>query len=83
VGGDLWGANGGGITPVGGGVTGQAGWDERVGATVSDGQTAGNFQLNSTQRGQPMIPLQQQTSNAALSCGSFDDALPTGGSNQG
>lgn len=86
LGGDLWGANGGGITPVGGGVTGQTGWDERVAATVSDGQTAANYQVNpipQNNKGAPMQPVQQQTSNGALSRGSFDDALPSGGSNQG
>lgn len=43
-GGDLWGANGGGITPVGGGVTGQTGYDKPVAVTLSDAETQTNYQ---------------------------------------
>lgn len=42
IGGSLWGANGGGITPIGGGVSGQTGWDAPVAQTASDGETATN-----------------------------------------
>jgi hypothetical protein len=86
MGGDVWGAYGGGATPVGNGVTGVQGWDERVAATVPDGQTAANYQLNpipQNNRGAPMQPVQQQVSSGAVSQLSFDDALPSGGSNQG
>jgi hypothetical protein len=83
LGGDRWGANGGGITPIGGGVSGVSGWDERVAATVSDGQTPANYQLNPANRGAPMQPLQQQVSIGAESQLGLDDALPLGGSNQG
>lgn len=44
--GDRWGANGGGITPVGGGVTGQTGYDKSVAVTLSDGETATNYETN-------------------------------------
>jgi hypothetical protein len=38
-GGDLWGANGGAITPVGGGVAGQTGWIVPLKANASDGES--------------------------------------------
>jgi hypothetical protein len=82
-GGDVWGAYGGGATPIGNGVTGTQGWDERVAATVPDGQTAANYQINPNARGAPQQPLQQQVSIGAESQLGFDDALPSGGSNQG
>lgn len=86
IGGDRWGANGGGITPIGNGVTGPSGWDERVAATASDGQTAENLELNPiplTARGAPTQSVKSQSSNGSLSQQSLDDALPGGGSNTG
>lgn len=38
-GGSLWGANGGGITPVGGGISGPAGWTPTLKANASDGES--------------------------------------------
>jgi hypothetical protein len=85
-GGDLWGAYGGGITPVGGGVTGDQGWDAPIAKTLSDGETATNFELNPvplSSAGAPTQSVKSQVSDGALSERSFDDALPTGGSNAG
>jgi hypothetical protein len=85
LGGDLWGANGGGITPIGGGVTGQTGWDERIAPAQVRGLTAGNLELSPipvNAKGAPTQSVVTQESNATLSGGSFDDALPTGGANQ-
>jgi hypothetical protein len=39
IGGSLWGANGGGITPIGGGVAGQTGWVVPLKANTSDGES--------------------------------------------
>ena len=47
LGGDVWGANGGGATAIGGGVAGQAGWDERIAPAQSRGQTAANYEITS------------------------------------
>jgi hypothetical protein len=85
-GGDKWGANGGGITPVGNGVTGPTGWDERVKAAQSNGATAANYEQSPipiTVKGAPTQSVLTQQSNAALAGTSFDDALAAGGSNQG
>jgi hypothetical protein len=76
MGGDTWGAYGGGATPIGNGVTGVAGWDERIAATVPDGQTAANYQV-------PTQSVLSQVSTGALSELSYDDALPGGGSHAG
>lgn len=86
IGGDKWGANGGGIVPIGNGVTGTKGWDERVAATISDGQTCGNLEqapIPLTNKGAPTLSVQTQLSKAALAQTSFDDALLTAGSFQG
>jgi hypothetical protein len=85
-GGDIWGANGGSATPIGNGVTGVKGWDERIAATISDGQTAANLEVQPIPvkaKGAPTQSVQSQTSNGSLSQQSFDDALPAGGSNAG
>lgn len=86
IGGDLWGANGGGITPVGGGVTGQTGWDERVAPAQSNAATAANYEQSPipvTVKGAPTQSVLTKQANAALAGTSFDDALAAGGSNQG
>lgn len=84
--GDQWGANGGGATPIGGGVSGQTGWDERVAPAQSRAQTAENYQQSPiplTNRGAPTQSVLTKQANAALSTTSLDDALAAGGSNQG
>jgi hypothetical protein len=86
LGGDLWGANGGGITAIGNGVTGQTGWDERVAPAQNRGLTAGNYEVSPipvNAKGAPTQSVKTQESNGALSELSLDDALPSGGSNQG
>ena len=86
VGGDLWGANGGAITPVGGGVTGQTGWDERVAPAQSNGQTAANYELSPIPikaKGAPTQSVLTQRSAAQLAGTALDSALAAGGSNQG
>jgi hypothetical protein len=85
-GGDKWGANGGGITPIGGGASGQTGWDERVAPAQVRGQTAENYEQSPipvTVKGAPTQSVLTQQSNAALGGLSKDSALAAGGSNQG
>lgn len=85
-GGDIWGANGGGDVAIGGGVSGVAGWDERLAATISDGQTCANYEQSPIPvpaKGAPTQSVLTQTSQGALSRGSFDDTLFSGGSTQG
>ena len=77
MGGDLWGANGGGITPVGGGATDQTGYVKPIAATASDGDTATNY-LPGTPR--PVLALEN---SAALSGQTQDSTLASGGSNAG
>lgn len=84
--GDMWGANGGAATPIGGGVSGQTGWDERVAPAQGRGQTAGNYQQSPipvTNQGAPTQSVGTQQSVAVILGSSLDDALTGGGSNQG
>lgn len=86
VGGDLWGANGGGITPVGGGVAGQTGWDERVAPAQSNGQTAANYEQSPIPikaKGAPTQSVLTQQAAARILGTAKDSALLAGGSNQG
>lgn len=86
VGGDRWGANGGDINPVGGGVTGQTGWDERVAPAQSNGQTAANYEQNPIPikaKGAPTQSVLTQQAAAQLLGTAKDSALLAGGSNQG
>jgi hypothetical protein len=76
-GGDRWGANGGGIAPVGGGATDQTGYVKSVAAQVSDGELAANLQI-----GTPNLNVKGQESRAALS-GQTNPNTLTPGSNQG
>lgn len=85
-GGNKWGANGGGIGPIGGGVAGQTGWDERVAPAQSRAQTAENYQLSPipvSNKGAPMLTALTQQGTAALAGTSVDGNLAAGGSNQG
>jgi len=68
-GGDKWGANGGDINPVGVG--------QPVGATLSYGETAANYQL-----GQSQTVLGNE-STGVLNRQTLDSALPAGGRNAG
>lgn len=71
VGGDLWGANGGGIAPMGG--------SKPIAATLSDGETANNYQPPAS----PPQPLGCNESNASLSAQTLDSSIGSGGANQG
>ena len=86
MGGDKWGANGGDINPIGGGVTGVQGWDERIKVTQSDGQRTTTYEVNPipvNSVGAPTQSVLSQVSTGALSELSYDDALPGGGSHAG
>jgi hypothetical protein len=80
MGGDVWGANGGGSVPVGGGATDQTGYVKPIAATLCDGETATNY-IQSTMKTFPSVISQE--SNAALSAQTQDSALTIGGSNVG
>lgn len=67
-GGDRWGAFGGGITPVGVG--------KPLAATLSDGETANNYQ-------DPAQSLGEQVSRGVQDRNALDTSIPGGGSNQG
>jgi|HubBroStandDraft_4_1064222.scaffolds.fasta_scaffold41948_8 hypothetical protein len=69
IGGSLWGANGGGITPVGVGKT--------IMGTLSDGETAANYQAS------PPASINASEANTALSGQTLDSAIPSGNSNSG
>lgn len=77
MGGDVWGANGGGAVPIGGGVAGASGYTYPVAMTIADGQTAANYLP-----GTPST-VKAQESNAALSGQTLDTSLASGGSNAG
>jgi hypothetical protein len=76
MGGDVWGAFGGGAVPIGGGVSGQTGFGKPISATLSDGETATNYL-----QGTPSVKALE--SNTALSGQTLDSALASGGSNAG
>jgi len=76
-GGDQWGANGGGITPVGGGITGQKGYDRPIAVTVSDCERASNYIVS------PNVAVVGAEGNATLSAQTIDSALPQGDSTLG
>lgn len=84
--GDQWGANGGDATPIGGGVSGQTGWDERVAPAQGRALTAANYEQSPipvTAKGAPTQSVLTQQANAALGGLTLDDTLAAGGSNQG
>jgi hypothetical protein len=81
MGGDTWGANGGGAVAVGGGATDQTGYVKPIAITPSDCETQTNYipsMLSAVPR--TVIGLE---SNAALSGQTPDSALAAGGSNAG
>jgi hypothetical protein len=77
VGGDVWGANGGGVTPVGGGVSGQTGYNKPVAITAADGETATNYIVTANS------PVLGQENIGALSGQTADSSLAAGSSNSG
>jgi hypothetical protein len=79
MGGDRWGANGGGITPIGNGVSGQTGWNSPVAQTLSDGETATTYITAPL----PNASAKQQESICALLGLTADTSLPSGNSNMG
>ena len=81
MGGDTWGANGGGAVAVGGGATGQTGYVKPVAITPSDCETATNY-IPSVLRAQIPTVLGQEN-NAILSGQTLDSSLASGGSNAG
>lgn len=84
--GDQWGANGGDSTPIGGGVTGQSGWDERVAPAQGRAMTAANYEqspIPTTALGAPTQSVLTQQARSALSALARDDSLLANGSNQG
>jgi hypothetical protein len=78
-GGDVWGAFGGGVTPING--------CPPVLALASRCQAPTNFELTGTQTGRTINPNQRtiggELSTGVLSTLTTDDALPEGGSNAG
>ena len=70
MGGDRWGANGGGITPIGNGVGGQTGWNSPVAQTLSDGETATTYITT---------PLPNASANVAIMCVSDESGSSAGG----
>lgn len=86
IGGDRWGANGGGITPIGGGISGQGGWDERIAIASGDGQLAANYETSPiplTVKGAPTLTVMEQQSNTTVLGSAPADSLPGGGANKG
>jgi hypothetical protein len=82
-GGDKWGANGGGITPIGGGVTGQAGWDTPEDNALTTGQTQTNYLVSGTAPRTATRSILSDASRGVLPLGSADSSLPANGSNAG
>lgn len=77
MGGDVWGANGGGAVPIGGGVAGVNGYTYPVAVTASDGQTATNYIPSAAK------PVLAQEANTTLPGQTLDTSLASGGSNAG
>jgi hypothetical protein len=77
VGGDQWGANGGGITPIGGGVAGQDGWSPPLKVTLSDAQRQASYQDNE------FNSVMQEASDTQITLQEPDGILPFGNSTSG
>jgi hypothetical protein len=84
-GGDLWGANGGGITAIGGGATDQTGFVKPAVITPSSCETASNFldsaPLGTVNRPTPGTRLGQMNSDALS--GQTQEPLSSVGNNAG
>ncbi len=86
MGGDVWGANGGGAIAVGGGATDQTGYVKPVAITPSDCETATNYIPSAaplTMKGPVIGTVLGQQNNDMLSGQTQDSALASGGSNAG
>jgi hypothetical protein len=79
IGGDVWGALGGGVTPIGGGVCGQQGYDRPIAVTVSDGERAANYIVTPA----PASTVKGGESDTSLPGSTPDSSLPAGNSNAG
>lgn len=79
-GGDKWGANGGGITAIGNGTSGQSGWSESVLAAQSDGELASNYIVTDVR--QPKS-VQSTEANTTLAHGFPAAQLPQTNANLG
>lgn len=73
-----WGANGGGITPIGGGNSGQTGWDTPEAEALARGITATTYQFDNNKRS-----VEAGLSNTAIKASVADSSLPSGNSNSG
>lgn len=83
-GGDKWGANGGGIGPIGGGVAGQTGWDTKEANALSTGQTQTNYLTTGpATRGTPTRDVLSDMTRGALSAQAADTSLAPNASTAG
>lgn len=82
MGGDVWGANGGGAIAVGGGAVDQTGYVKPIAITPSDCETATNY-IPSAVRATLVRTVLGQESTALLSGQALDSSLVAGGSNAG
>ena len=85
VGGDIWGANGGGATPIGGGSAGQTGWDPSIKTLLSDAEVSANYEtaLPGTVLGTTPASIESQMSTGALPAQTKDSSIQAGNSNSG
>jgi len=85
-GGDVWGANGGGITAIGGGATDQTGYLKPVAVTPSSAESATNY-LDPGTLSTANLPLQKSRlgllNSDALSGQTQDPLGPVTGNNAG
>lgn len=82
-GGDIWGANGGGATAIGGGATDQTGYVKPVAITIADGETAANYIPTVISRAPPARTVLGQENVTSLSGQALDSTLASGGRNAG
>lgn len=79
-GGDVWGANGGGATPIGGGATDQTGFVYPVAVAIGDAQLAANYLSDMPDTTRSVL---EQESDTLLSALALVTSLNSGGSNAG
>jgi hypothetical protein len=83
-GGDVWGANGGGIVPVGGGATGQTGYLKPVAITPASAESATNYQdPGLSTANQPLQQTRLGLLNSDALSGQTPDPLSSVGNNAG
>lgn len=80
-GGDVWGANGGGVTAIGGGATGQTGYLKPVAVTPSSAESATNYLDPGIASGN--LPSRLTNLNVAALSGQIQDPLLSVGNNAG